>query len=68
MEKKQIKFDQQGSIDMQTGQRYPSIQKHDFIYGDILGRGNGGMVRAGIHKQSGIPVAIKVSNLSGYQS
>jgi hypothetical protein len=46
---------------MQTGQRYPSIQKQDFIYGDILGRGNGGMVRAGVHKQSGIPVAIKVS-------
>lgn len=30
-------------------------------YGEILGRGNGGMVVAGHHKFSGLPVAIKVS-------
>jgi hypothetical protein len=29
----------------------------------VLGRGNGGMVRSGFHKQSGIPVAIKVSEI-----
>ena len=29
-------------------------------YGDVLGKGNGGMVRAGVHKVSNIPVAIKV--------
>jgi hypothetical protein len=32
-------------------------------YGEILGEGNGGLVRAGILKVSGIPVAIKVSKL-----
>jgi hypothetical protein len=35
--------------------------KSDLEYGEVLGRGNGGMVRAGFHKATKIPVAIKVS-------
>lgn len=61
MTKKNIKIDNQGSVDLQTGQRYQQILKQDLVYGEVLGRGNGGVVRAGIHKASGIPVAIKVS-------
>ena len=60
MGKKNIKIDNQGSVDMQTGQRYQQIRKEDIVYGEVLGRGNGGTVRAGMHKASGIAVAIKV--------
>ena len=34
-------------------------------FAEILGKGNGGMVRKAIMKPSGIPVAIKVSIFGG---
>ncbi len=63
MTKKNIKIDEKGSVDMQTGQRYQQLLKNDLEYGEVLGRGNGGMVRRGLHKASGIPIAVKVSKI-----
>ena len=75
MDKRKIKLDNEGYVDMTTGHRYQQILKTDLEvsfqtivdtdalqYGDVLGKGNGGMVRAGVHKVSNIPVAIKVKN------
>ena len=75
LDKRSIKLDNEGYVDMTTGVRYQQILKTDLEvskpidcitqlpqYGDVLGKGNGGMVRAGVHKVSGIPVAIKVSS------
>lgn len=48
---------------MQTGQRHEPVKKDDISTGPILGRGNGGYVYRGIHKQSGTPMAVKCINL-----
>ena len=34
-------------------------------FGEVLGQGNGGKVVAAVHKATGIPVAVKVSELNG---
>jgi hypothetical protein len=39
------------------------VAESNLKYGEILGEGNGGLVRAGVLKVSGIPVAIKVGGL-----
>ena len=60
IDKKSVKIDNEGSVDMVTGERYQQILKTDLEYGEVLGKGNGGIVQKGVHKVSGIPVAIKV--------
>mmetsp|Transcript_10651 Transcript_10651/g.14349 ORF Transcript_10651/g.14349 Transcript_10651/m.14349 type:complete len:94 (+) Transcript_10651:407-688(+) len=58
-----IKIDSQGYVDTNTGERYQRVVADDITYGEMLGQGNGGKVVAGLHKASGIRVAVKVINL-----
>jgi hypothetical protein len=59
-----VRIDGQGSVNLETGERYQQVQKSEIEYGEVLGRGNGGMVRAGYHKLTNLPIAIKVSYLT----
>jgi hypothetical protein len=52
MKKKNIKIDTKGSVDLATGERYNNLLKEDIQYGEVLGRGNGGMVCRGLHTAS----------------
>lgn len=61
--KKGTKIDKEGYQNLLTGERNQHILKTDIEYGEILGEGNGGLVRAGTLRVSGIPVAIKIINL-----
>jgi hypothetical protein len=61
MDKRNIKIDKEGFVDLQTGARHQQILRQDLDYGGTLGQGNGGVVKKGIHRPTGIPVAVKVS-------
>ena len=63
LDRRGIQIDSQGYIDTRTGERYQRVMAEDIQYGEVLGQGNGGKVVAGIHKATGIPVAIKIINL-----
>ena len=58
-----MKLDNEGSLNLQTGDRIISIMPQELEDGPILGQGNGGLVRVAIHKQLGIPFAVKVSKI-----
>ena len=58
--KRNVKINQEGSQDMHTGEKFAPVRKEDIVMGQILGRGNGGFVYQGFHKQSKIEVAVKV--------
>jgi hypothetical protein len=45
-----IKLDQEGSVNLQTGERIISIMPNELEDGPILGQGNGGLVRVVIHR------------------
>lgn len=61
LDRRDIKIDKNGYVNTKTGERFERIIAEDIQYGEVLGQGNGGKVVAGLHKASGIPVAIKVS-------
>lgn len=63
LDRSSIKIDDQGYVDIRTGERYQRVIADDIEYGEVLGQGNGGKVLAGVHKATRIPVAIKVINL-----
>ena len=60
LDRRRIKIDAQGYVDTQTGERHQRIIAEDIQFGEVLGQGNGGKVVAGMHKATGIPVAVKV--------
>ena len=39
------------------------IFPNDIAYGELLGSGNGGIVKKAIHKQTGMPLAVKIINV-----
>jgi len=63
LDRSSVKIDDQGYVDIKTGERYQRVVADDIDFGEVIGHGNGGKVLVGMHKATRIPVAIKVINL-----
>mgnify|MGYP002641331454 FL=1 len=55
--------DNEGLTDYATGERVQMILPQDVHYEEEIGSGNGGIVKRAIHKQTGMPLAIKIINV-----
>ena len=58
-----MSVDGEGMTDYKTGERNQMILPNDIIYHELLGSGNGGVVKKAIHKQTGMPLAVKIINV-----
>ena len=49
--------------DIKTGEKNQLILPQDVEYLHEIGSGNGGVVKKAVHKQTGMPLAIKIINV-----